>query len=350
MENQKNNVIQIDPQVVVQPDVTHEAFTGLQTQAQAGDAFLARAEKIRESGLRGWIPSGFSQIDASLNLLTCGDFTVVGGRPGIGKTIVGDQLATAATAFGNVLFFTLEMPPEKLFQRKLAAKTGLSVTQIVRADELGNEDFARIRLAAQEIKTSSENGLFYALDRDIAAIEDRGTATMKQFDGTRKPLSLIVIDYLQLVENAGCSGSRLDVVSGVSRRLAELAKKLRIPVVALAQLNRGSDSRPDSTPQLNDLRESGSIEQDAATVLLIHRVKKDGVASDEARFLLPKVRDGAIGEFQMKFNPTKMKFEDPGWTRYGADKKDDDLHEQWLKNVQASKKGTGEEVFDGIPF
>ncbi len=212
------------------------------------------------------IPTGFEQLDALLGGLQPSDLIILAGRPGMGKTALALTIATsAAKRFGiRVALFSLEMSAEQLVQRLIAAETGIN-SQRLRKGKVEEHEWQLIVQAASAL---SETNVFIDDSPMLTVMEMRSKARRLH---SQYGLDLVVVDYLQLMQGDRRSENRVQEISNISRGLKALARELNVPVLALSQLSRAVESRQDKRPQLSDLRESGSIEQDADVVLFIYR-------------------------------------------------------------------------------
>ncbi|MFI8365254.1 replicative DNA helicase [Streptomyces sp. NPDC085612] len=243
------------------------------------------------AGLTG-IPTGFSDLDMLTEGFQPGQFIVIAARPAIGKSTLAMDLARAA-AIKNQLctaFFSLEMGREELQLRLLSAEGGVALHHL-RSGKLSDDDWDRVAKVMPRIQTAP---LFLDDAPNLSALEIR---TKSRKLAQRENLKLIVIDYLQLMESGGSRRpeSRQQEVSDMSRKLKLLAKELEVPVIALSQLNRGPEQRADKKPQVSDLRESGSIEQDADVVILLDRpdaYEKESDRAGETDLIVAKHRNG----------------------------------------------------------
>jgi replicative DNA helicase len=236
------------------------------------------------------LSTGYSDLDDLIGGLKPGQFIIVAARPGLGKSILATDWARHAAEHGAaVLHFSLEMSRRELMQRLVSAKAKV-----------------RLRDITQRSWTEYERGLMSAKARELHEtcyrIEDGPNVTMATIRAKARAmarsstgLDLLIVDYLQLLESGGRVESRQQEVSEFSRGLKILAKELGVPVVAIAQLNRGPEQRTDHRPMLSDLRESGSLEQDADLVLLINRPdawERDDPRAGEADLIVAKHRNG----------------------------------------------------------
>ena len=258
------------------------------------------------------VSTGFPRIDETLAGLRPGQMIVIGARPGVGKTSFALNLATnAAFAGASVAFFSLEMSHVEIAQRLLAANARVGLHDI-RSANIRNEQWPQILQATNELA-----------QLDIVIDDTPGTTVTEIRAKARrilhgKPLGLVVVDYLQLISPpAGQrrADSRATEVSEMSRGIKIMAKDLGVPVVALSQLNRTVENRTGKRPQLSDLRESGSIEQDADIVALLDRsMNEDEAARDdrppmnETTFIIAKNRSGALSDIPLTFLPGSTKF------------------------------------------
>ena len=244
------------------------------TEALTGAINMAEAAVKREGHVTG-VTTGLVDLDKKLGGLQPSDLVILAGRPSMGKTALATNIAfNAALAHklapengGRVAFFSLEMSAEQLATRILAEQTGISSDRIRRGEISRDDDFSRLVIAAQDLQT-----LPMHID-DTPGLSVPAMRTRARRLKRRQGLGLIVVDYLQLMRSpAGLrSENRVQEVSEITRGLKAIAKELEVPVLALSQLSRAVEQRDDKRPQLADLRESGSIEQDADVVMFIFR-------------------------------------------------------------------------------
>lgn len=273
-----------------------EVPAAVQTHTQAVGDVLEDVMDELESPTGGEpVPTGFYDLDRLTNGgLRPGQLVIAGARPGQGKTTLAlDLLRHAALREGKTaLMFSLEMSNREVTQRILSAESQVPFVKMQRR-ELDSHDWD-----AMTIATAPIDGAPLIVNDDPATTMVTIQATARRL-AQQHDLGLIVVDYLQLLTSGGKSESRQQEVSGFSRQLKLLAKDLEVPVVAAAQLNRGVESRgDDATPRLSDLRESGSIEQDADIVMFIHRPDQkdpDGKRGGEADIIVAKHRGGSTG-------------------------------------------------------
>lgn len=253
--------------------------------------------------------TGIATPFAELDRLTLGwqpsQLTILAARPSVGKTAVALQIAMRACQDGHrVLFFSLEMSAEELFER-LWSMDACVPLQAIRSGQLSDYQLTRLAQSTGRI-AKWRLGIDDACGASIGEMRSRAR---RANPSGKEPIGLIVADYLQLV--SAPAENRVNEVSAISRGLKGLAKELRVPVVALSQLSRGVEMRgKDAEPQLSDLRDSGAIEQDADNVLFLHRPKK-GQPDDEGHALaiLAKQRQGPLGRIPLQFRGSIAAFD-----------------------------------------
>lgn len=267
---------------------------------------LADVEERRERGgdLAG-LATGFRRFDELTGGLEPGQLVIVAARPAVGKTIIGCNVAAHVAAAGvPVLFFTLEMGRREIAQRILAARSGVSV-QEMRAGTGDPRDWGRMSDATA---ATAPWRMFIDDTPSVTVAYVRAKARrIRRAQG----LGLVVIDYLGLMRGTG--DNRTQEVGSISRGLKALAKELKVPVIALAQLNRASEGRLDKKPTLADLRDSGEIEQDADIVAMLHRESMHRAAPEWeglAQLLIRKNRNGPTGECLLTLDGPLMRFSD----------------------------------------
>jgi replicative DNA helicase len=243
-----------------------------------------------QGGVMTGVPTGFSDLDRLLNGLHPGQLIIVAGRPGLGKSTAAMDFARNAAVRHNLAsaIFSLEMSKVEIVMRLLSAEARVPL-HVLRSGQLSDDDWTKLARRMGEI---SEAPLFVDDTPNMTMMEIRAKARrLKQ----RHDLKLLVVDYLQLMTSPKRVESRQQEVADLSRGLKLLAKEIDCPVIAVAQLNRGPEQRTDKRPQLSDLRESGSIEQDADVVILLHRddyYDKESPRAGEADFVVAKHRNG----------------------------------------------------------
>ncbi|HEX6072061.1 MAG TPA: replicative DNA helicase [Sphingomicrobium sp.] len=324
--------------------------------AEATRDALQMAERALNSGghLSG-TTTGLDSLNSKIGGLHASDLTIVAGRPGMGKTSLATNIAFSAAkrfvqeqedgiepnkgAGAAVAFFSLEMSADQLATRILAEQSGIS-SENLRMGRISQQEFRQLARAAAELQSLP----LYIDDTPgltIAALRARARRLKRQ-----KGVGMVVVDYLQLLQGTGKSSNdnRVQEISEISRGLKQLAKELDVPVLALSQLSRAVEQREDKRPQLSDLRESGSIEQDADIVLFVYRedyyvaAREPKAPKDDddikiveayqqwqqdmgrvyglAELIVAKQRHGSTGKVRLKFDSRITKFSDVADERY----------------------------------
>ena len=253
------------------------------------------------------VPTGFIDLDRLLMGLQPSDFIIIAGRPGTGKTAFMLSAAKNAAQIHkkHVAVFSLEMSNEQLVQRLIAQETGID-SQRLRTGKLEEDEWP---LFTHAIEVMSDTRIF--LD-DTPALTPLQLRTKCRRLHLEYHLDLILVDYLQLMSSESRVENRVQEVSYISRNLKVLARELNVPVLAAAQLSRAVEQRADKEPQLSDLRESGSLEQDADIVMFIHRpelYEKDTLKKNVAQIKVAKHRNGPVGMVELIFRSALAKFE-----------------------------------------
>ncbi len=241
--------------------------------------------------------SGFPTLDAMKFLKKDrGELVVIGARPSQGKSGLGFQIGTYIARKGKAHIFSLEMGHESVLTRQVSIAMNKPIDYIQSGRALTEElEYAKSALMSINCIIDDRSNLNVYQICDAAKMQNKKHKT-----------DLIIVDYLQIV-NCDNNENRAVAIGKVSTALKELAKDLNIPVIALSQLNRNSESREDGMPQMSDLKESGQIEQDADVVLLIHRPKD---TPNTAKLIIAKNRNGPTGEIEVNFHPAQCMFED----------------------------------------
>jgi len=261
----------------------------------------------REAGLYG-VPTGFADFDDLTNGLHSGQMIIVAARPGVGKSTLALDLCRAASIHNNLasVFFSLEMTRSEITMRLLSAEAKVPLNHI-RTGQMTDDDWARLARKMGEVESAP---MFIDDSPNMTMMEIRAKARrLKQ----RHDLRLIVIDYMQLMTSGKKVESRQLEVSEFSRQIKLLAKELEVPIIALSQLNRGPEQRSDKRPMISDLRESGSLEQDADMVILLHRedmYEKESPRAGEADLIVAKHRNGPTRDLVVAFQGHYSRFVD----------------------------------------
>ncbi len=255
-------------------------------------------------------PSGFKDIDELTSGFQPGDLIIIGGRPGMGKTAFALNIAqhVGIDLKEPVAVFSLEMSKEQLALRMLCAESMVDSSRI-RKGFIGKQDWPRLTNAAGRL---AESPIFIDDSSAITVLEVRAKARRLKME--HGALSLVVVDYLQLMRSRGNFERREQEISEISRSLKALAKELKVPVVALSQLNRGVESRGDRRPTLADLRESGAIEQDADVIIFLYRDeiynKNNPSNKGKAEIIVAKQRNGPTGVVNLTYLADSTRFVD----------------------------------------
>jgi len=310
---------------------TDSATSELKNMQEITGDTLTYIEKMKKLGNKHLIgeTTGFEDLDRKTTGFNEGDLIIIAARPAMGKTaLVLNMALKNVEAQKGVIFFSLEMPAEQLMLRMLAAKTSIPLQNLRKGDMSDNE-------------WSQLSGAFEDLNTKKLFVDDGGSININQLRARVRKLaqnednniSLVIIDYLQLMQGTG-GKDRHQEVSEISRGLKMLAREMKIPIIALSQLNRGVESRPDKRPMLSDLRESGAIEQDADIIMFVYRddvykerdeARKEKEAKDkgeeykssfvnkpveEAEIIIGKQRNGPIGTVKLDFQKALTRFVD----------------------------------------
>lgn len=272
------------------------------------ESFERIDEMHKNKGVLRGVPTGFRDLDNLLSGFQDSDLVIIAARPSMGKTAIVTNIAAHAAIKENrsIAFFALEMSREQLADRLISLESGVDSWKI-RTGNLSDEDFPKIGFA---MGTLAEAALYIDDSPSLNVMEIRSKCRRLQME---KGLDLVVVDYLQLMEgrNRSSDNNRVQEISEISRSLKTLAREINVPVIALSQLSRAVEARPDKRPMLSDLRESGSIEQDADVVIFIYRddyYHKDAENKGITELLVRKHRNGPIGDVELLFIPEQTRF------------------------------------------
>tara|TARA_B100001113_G_scaffold206417_1_gene169258 strand:- start:467 stop:1837 length:1371 start_codon:yes stop_codon:yes gene_type:complete len=293
-------------------DETNQDNQSIQPMRKLVPAALDRLHELstKSGGLIG-TTTGFKDLDSKLQGMHNGDLIVVAGRPGMGKSSLAMNLAENVLfdkeSLGGVLIFSLEMSAESLTTRMLSGISKIN-QQKIRSGMLGDKELQTLIEQSEKLKNLplwiDDSSLLTPMElrakaRRLARIEHHG-------------LSLIVVDYLQLMQLPMSNENRVNQISEISRSLKSLAKELSVPVIALSQLNRAVEQRPNKRPVMADLRDSGAIEQDADVILFIYRdseYNEDSEDGNKAEINIGKQRNGPTGKINLTFLEEFTRFE-----------------------------------------
>lgn len=283
------------------------------------ESYAKLEDRAKNKGKLTGVASGFYDLD---NIYTNGlqksDLIIIAARPAMGKTSFALNIAQNVALRENVpvAIFSLEMSKDQLTQRLLGSEAEVDAGRI-KTGELSSKDWEKLAMSMDKFSQSK----IYIDDTAGVTITDL-RAKCRRLAMAEKDLALIVIDYLQLIEGTGRE-DRMQQISGISRGLKILAKELNVPIIALSQLSRAVEGRTDKRPMLSDLRESGSIEQDADIVMFIYRDDYYKTAGDEdemaekaankgkAEIIVAKNRNGPVGSVELLFQNNITKFKNP---------------------------------------
>lgn len=288
----------------------NKTSTGLVGSMEIVKASIQKIEELykNKAEITG-LATGFKKLDEMTAGLHPGEMTIVAARPSMGKTAFSLNIAThvALRQKKTVAYFSLEMGKESMMMRMLSAESRVSMSEI-RNGRIQDSAWPKLINAASAL---SEASIFIDDTAGISPFEIRSRARrLKAEHG----LDLIMIDYLQLMSMKQKFSSREQEVAEISKSLKAIAKELKIPIIALAQLNRGVEGRTEKKPMLSDLRESGSIEQDADVIMMLYRDdyydKENPEKQGHAEVIVGKQRNGATGPVKMRFDAQYNRFRD----------------------------------------
>ncbi len=277
------------------------------------EAYVAIERAHEQPGALTGVTTGYTDLDEITAGLQSSDMIILASRPSMGKTALTLCMARNAAVKGStpVLYFSLEMSTEQLAQRLLCAEARVSSHRL-RTGRLSEEEWQRLSEWTGKL---IEAPIYIDDTPAISVMELRAKARRAKSEYN---IELIIVDYLQLMTASENFGSREQEIAYISRSLKALAKELDIPIVACAQLSRAVESRTDKRPQLADLRESGSLEQDADVVMFLFRPEVYGIVDEEgntqegrAEIILGKQRSGPIGSVFLVFQAEFLRFEEP---------------------------------------
>lgn len=268
-----------------------------------------RLEKLHEGGglLRG-VPSGFRGLDNILSGFQKSDLVIVGARPSFGKTALVLDIAREAAIKGySIGIFSLEMSREQVIDRLIASQAQIPLWHLRTGRLRGEEEFSLIQRALDDL---SDKPIFIDDTPSPNILQMRSMARRLQLE---QKLDLLIVDYLQLIQPRTTSDNMVSQVTEISRGLKSLARELNIPVIAVSQLSRNVEQREVKIPKLSDLRESGSLEQDADVVLFLYRKDREKMDLPEeeqnlVEIIVAKHRNGPLGAVKLRFDPEKVSF------------------------------------------
>lgn len=264
---------------------------------------------------RVWgVPSGIEPLDMLTGGFREGELVVIGARPGIGKSALAENILSHVALrwrpeglVRSALCFSLEMTSAELAERWLASEGKVSANAIRNGIHENDRDAHRRLVTASGEAQDAHVGIVESLDVTPAMLRSTARSFAARMERQGTPIALVVVDYMQLIRGAAGAQNREQEIAKTSRSLKAVAKELKIAVIALSQLNRDGEKRTEKRPQLSDLRESGALEQDANTVIFIHR--PDAQKPEEAELIVAKQRNGPIGTVRARFRPDFLLFE-----------------------------------------
>ena len=261
---------------------------------------------VNQPGMVTGVPTGFVDFDNKTSGLQPSDLIIIAARPSMGKTSLALDIARYASLHAGIVtaMFSLEMSKDQLGMRMLCAEARVNSSKL-RTGYLASSDWPRLSHAGEKLAKAK---IFIDDSPALSSLDVRARTRRL---AAEQPLGLVIVDYLQLMQSRGKTESRQLEVSEISRGLKSLAKEINVPILALSQLSRAVESRTDKRPMLSDLRESGSIEQDADVVAFIYRdevYNPDTPDTGIAEILIRKQRNGPIGDIRLKFENQYTRF------------------------------------------
>jgi replicative DNA helicase len=279
----------------------------IQLKEVLAESFERLEEFVKKgSHLRG-VSTGFNDLDNKLAGMQDSNLLILAARPGIGKTTLALNIALQAATHNKIPvgFFSLEMSKEELVDRLLVGQADIDAWRL-KTGRLSDDDYKRLTEAMGDL---SESPIFIDDTPGASILEMRTKARKLKME---KNIKLLIVDYLQLVDAGRRFESRVNEVSFVSQNLKNLARELKIPVLAISQLSRAVEQRGSRRPQLSDLRESGSIEQDSDVVMFLYLEQESEDILDQnkkiIKLYIAKHRNGATGEMDLMFRGDRVKF------------------------------------------
>lgn len=289
-----------------------QTFSALSNELK--EAFERLDNLHKGDGILRGVPTGFYDLDNITSGLQKSDLIVLGARPSLGKSTLALDIARNVARMTElpVGIFTLEMSKDQVVDRLISAESGVSMWKL-RTGKLSSDgdgednDFEKIQAGLDSLAQIGQR-IFIDDSSSPTVLQIRAMARRLK---SERGLGLLVVDYLQLIRTEKNYESPVQQITEISRNLKALARELNVPVLAVSQLSRGVEARPDQRPRLSDLRESGSIEQDADLVLLIYRedrVKKDSEKKNIAEIMVAKHRNGPTGSLEVFFDEDQVSF------------------------------------------
>ncbi|MDP6477652.1 MAG: replicative DNA helicase [Nitrospinaceae bacterium] len=289
------------------------------------DNFKSIEKLVGQPGMVTGVPTGFLDLDNKTAGFQPSDLIILAARPSMGKTSLALDIARYASLHANIAtaMFSLEMSKDQLGMRMLCAEARVNSSKL-RTGYLASSDWPRLSQAGERLSNAK---LFIDDSPALSSLDVRARSRRL---AAEHPLGLIIVDYLQLMQSRGKTESRQLEVSEISRGLKSLAKEINVPILALSQLSRAVESRTDKRPMLSDLRESGSIEQDADVVAFIYRdevYNPDTADVGVAEILIRKQRNGPTGDVRLKFENQYTRFYNLAPGEEGTSDEEEDFSE-----------------------
>lgn len=266
---------------------------------------FAKLDELNSNGKSNTIgiPTGFKDLDSIMSGLNCSDLILIAARPAMGKTSFALNIANQVSAQNKTIFFSLEMNKEQLMLRILSMECKIPCSRLMRCD-----------LVAKEWEQITKSTKY--LSNSKLYIDDSPGITVNEMKAKIRRIgnvSIAIIDYLQLISSSRQVSNRVQEISEITRQLKIMAKELNIPVICLSQLSRASEQRTDHRPLLSDLRDSGSIEQDADIVIMLYRdryynPKDERIDPNECECIIAKNRHGETGSINLRWEPEYTRF------------------------------------------
>ena len=280
--------------------------SGTHDMASIMAAVFERVSNVRDSGGSAGLPTGFIEFDNKTSGLGEGDLMILAARPSMGKTTLAVNIAeyVAFERKEGVAIFSMEMSAEQIGYRVISSRGGIPM-QKLRSGELTDQEMDQLTWTINRLREAP-----MYID-ETGALSPNDLRARARRLAMRTNLKLIVVDYIQLMQVPGTKDNRTGEISEISRSLKALAKELKLPIIALSQLNRGVEQRDNKRPRMADLRESGGIEQDADLVVFIYRDWVYNKTSDEtqAEIIIAKQRNGPLGTVPLEFHGQWTRFE-----------------------------------------
>lgn len=287
----------------------NQANRDLVPMSEAISAYFDRIEHLMQNQDQALgLPTGFRAVDTLLGGLQRSDLLIFAGRPGMGKTSFMLSVVLNAARFGSrIAIFTMEMGVEQIVQRLTSMETGINM-QMLRLGQVNQQEESRL------VEAMGRLSKFQVFIDDTPAMTPLQIRTKCRRMNRETGIDLVIIDYMQLMNAGGMyANNRVQEISYISRSLKELARELNVPVLSAAQLSRAVEQRQDKRPQLSDLRESGSIEQDSDIVMFLYRDEVYNEATEfpnQADIIVAKHRNGPTGTISLYFDKTITRFLD----------------------------------------